>query len=146
MLFIVSRFWTNTHPQTVSFLTGNGSPIRASKRDNEILSFVIFQYEIFALQGFFTCMCVCFQSLCLTLCDSVDCSLLSSSVHKIFLARILEWVAISSFRGLPDQGIQLPSLLSPFIGRQILYHRATWETSLLIGYCLILETDFEAST
>ena len=37
--------------------------------------------------------------LCPTLCDSMDCSLSGSSVHGIFQARILEWVAISSFRG-----------------------------------------------
>ena len=35
---------------------------------------------------------------CLTLCDPIDCSLLVSSVHGIFQARILEWVAISFFR------------------------------------------------
>ena len=32
---------------------------------------------------------------CLTLCDPMDCSLLGSSVHGIFQARVLEWVAIS---------------------------------------------------
>ena len=36
---------------------------------------------------------------CLTLCDPMDCSLLGSSVHGIFQARILEWVAISFSRG-----------------------------------------------
>ena len=35
----------------------------------------------------------------LTLCDPVDCSLPSSSVHGIFQARVLEWVAISFSRG-----------------------------------------------
>ena len=37
----------------------------------------------------------CFSPLCLTLCDSIDCSLLGSSVHGISQARILEWVVIS---------------------------------------------------
>ena len=32
---------------------------------------------------------------CLTLCDPVDCSLPGSSVHWIFQARVLEWVAIA---------------------------------------------------
>ena len=36
--------------------------------------------------------------LCLTLCDPMDCSLPGSSVHGIFQARILEWVAISFSR------------------------------------------------
>ena len=39
---------------------------------------------------------------CLTLCDSMDCSLSGSSVHGIFQARILEWVAISFSRDLPE--------------------------------------------
>ena len=37
--------------------------------------------------------------LCPTLCNSIDCRLLGSSVHGIFQARILEWVAISFSRG-----------------------------------------------
>ena len=36
--------------------------------------------------------------LCPTLCDPMDCSLPHSSVHGIFQARILEWVAISFSR------------------------------------------------
>ena len=34
--------------------------------------------------------------LCLTLCDTMDCSLLGSSVHGILQARILEWVPFPS--------------------------------------------------
>ena len=37
---------------------------------------------------------------CLTLCDSMNGSLPGSFVHRIFQARILEWVAISFSRGL----------------------------------------------
>ena len=36
--------------------------------------------------------------LCPTLCDPMDCRLPGSSVHGIFRARILEWVAISFSR------------------------------------------------
>ena len=36
--------------------------------------------------------------LCLTLCHPMDCSLPGSSIHGIFQARILEWVAISFSR------------------------------------------------
>ena len=35
--------------------------------------------------------------LCLTLSDPTDCSLPGSSVHGIFQARLLEWVAMSFF-------------------------------------------------
>ena len=44
--------------------------------------------------------CVCsVTQLCLTICDPMDCSLPGFSVHGIFLARILERVAISFSRG-----------------------------------------------
>ena len=36
---------------------------------------------------------------CPTLCDPMDCSLSGSSVHGIFEARVLEWIAISFSRG-----------------------------------------------
>ena len=36
---------------------------------------------------------------CLTLCDPMDCRLSGSSVHGIFQARVLEWIAISFSRG-----------------------------------------------
>ena len=34
-----------------------------------------------------------------TLCDPMDCSLSGVSVHGIFQARVLEWIAISFSRG-----------------------------------------------
>ena len=47
---------------------------------------------------------------CPTLCDPTDYSPPGSSVHGISQARILEWVAISSSRDLPDPGIEPRSL------------------------------------
>ena len=43
---------------------------------------------------------------CLTVCDPMDCSLPRSSVHGIFQARVLEWVAIPSPGDLSDPGIE----------------------------------------
>ena len=45
----------------------------------------------------------------LTLCDPMDCNLPGSSVHGIFQARILEWVAIFFPEDLPNPGIELRS-------------------------------------
>ena len=58
-----------------------------------------------------------------TLCNPVDCSLPgSSSVHGISQATILEWVAVSSFRGLPwSRGWTLIYYVS-CTGRWALYH------------------------
>ena len=41
--------------------------------------------------------------LCLTVCDSMDCSLPGSSIHGILQARILEWVAIPFSKGSPTK-------------------------------------------
>ena len=43
------------------------------------------------------------------LSNPIGCSVPGSSVHGIFQARTLEWVAISFSRGLPDSGIALKS-------------------------------------
>ena len=53
--------------------------------------------------------------LCPTLCDPMDCSLPGSSVHRIFQARVLDWVAIAFSRGSspPRDRTQV----SPFVGR-----------------------------
>ena len=50
----------------------------------------------------------CAQSLpsCLSLCDPMDCSPPGSSVRGIFQARILERVAMPSFRDFSDPGIE----------------------------------------
>ena len=57
-------------------------------------------------------MCVRVKSfqLYLTLCDSMDCSLLIPSVRAILQARTLEWVAMPSPGNLPDPGTE-PHLL-----------------------------------
>ena len=54
---------------------------------------------------------------CLTLCHPMDYSLLGSSVHGIFQARILEWVAISFSRGTSWPRDQ--TWVSLIVGRRI---------------------------
>ena len=65
---------------------------------------------------------------CQTLCDSMDCTLPDSSVHRILQARILERLAIPSPGVLPDSGIksgslklQADSLLSETSGKPSLF-------------------------
>ena len=64
---------------------------------------------------------------CPTLCDSLDRSPSASSVHGIFQARILEWVATSSSRGSSQPRDRTHVSCVSCIGRQIPYHFATWE-------------------
>ena len=49
---------------------------------------------------------------CPTLCNPMDCGPPASSVHGIFQARTMGWVAMSSPGDLPDPGIHPDSLVS----------------------------------
>ena len=71
-------------------------------------------------------VCVCAQSR-LTLCNPMDCNWPGSSVHEILWARIVEWVAISYSRGSSQSRDQTRVSCVSCVGRQILYHCATWE-------------------
>ena len=64
---------------------------------------------------------------CPALCDPVDCSPPGSSVQEILQARILEWVAMPSSRGSSEPRSWICVSYISCIGRQILYHWATWE-------------------
>ena len=82
-------------------------------RAQNALVFMVCEVLLFprSPSGTDSCVCVCVRArvhahvlcsvaqLCPTLCYSMCCSLPSSSVHEIFLAGILEWIAISSSRG-----------------------------------------------
>ena len=71
--------------------------------------------------GLLDCVCSVIQS-CLTLCDPMNCSPPGSSVHGIFQAKILEWVAISFSRG-PSRPRDRTCVSCPScLGRWILYH------------------------
>ena len=67
--------------------------------------------------------------LCLTLCNSMDCSPSGFSVHGISQARILEWVSLPSSGDLPTPGIkstslciwQVDALLLLFLGSPLFY-------------------------
>ena len=54
-------------------------------------------------------LCLLVAQSCLTLCNPMDCTPPSSSVHGILQARILEWVAMPSL-DLLDSGIKSTSL------------------------------------
>ena len=74
-----------------------------------------------------TCVHVQLLQSCLTFCNPMDCCLPGSYVHGIIPARILEWVAMPSFRGSFQPRDQTHISCGSFTGRQILYHWATWE-------------------
>ena len=59
---------------------------------------------------------------CLTLCDAIDCSLLGYSVYEILQARILECVAMLSFRGSSQPRGQTRVSYISYVSRWVLYH------------------------
>ena len=59
----------------------------------------------------------------------MDCHLPGSSVHGIFPARILQQVAMSSFRGSSRSRYWTKFSCISCTGRQVLYHWETWEAS-----------------
>ena len=65
---------------------------------------------------------------CPTLCNPVECGPPVSSVHGIFQARILEWVAISHSRRSSRPRDWTPVSCISCTGRRVLHHGATWET------------------
>ena len=83
-------------------------------------------------------LCSAAQS-CLTLCSSVNWGRPGSSVHAINQARIGEWaISFSKRSSWPwDQ------TCDSCIDRQILYHWATWEGPVNIGYriTILIETN-----
>ena len=76
------------------------------------------------------CCCSVTKS-CLTLSDPMDCSPPGSSIHGIFQARTLEWVAISFSRGSSQSRDRTP--VSLFVGRHFyqLSHQGSYYKLLL---------------
>ena len=75
-------------------------------------------------------LCMCARSVaqsCLTLCNPMHCSPPGSSVHGVFQARILEWVAISYSIGSSWSRDWTHVSWVSCIVSQILYHCATWQ-------------------
>ena len=77
---------------------------------------------------------------CPTLCDHMDCSLSGSSVHGIFQARVLEWIAISFSRvsSWPRNRTQV----SPIAGR--LFTVWAWALKNWCFWIVVLEKTLES--
>ena len=64
--------------------------------------------------------------------DHMDCSPSGISVHGIFPARILQWVAISSSRGSSQPRGRIQGSCVSWTGRQILYHWTIWKAQVVL--------------
>ena len=111
--------------------TGNVGHLNFTKEEGPVLSTL----SVLSLYTSRLCVCsVVSNSLWLT-----DCSLKGSSVHGIFSARILEWVAISSSREFSQPSNWICVSFISGIGRQVLYY---WATMYLLPSCLFFMTSF----
>ena len=121
------RIWFN-HPPT------SPSNLHSSNRSSSFPGAEHFRCAVAAGTFFHACVCVCvlsFQSC--PLCDSMACSPPGSSVHGILQARILEWVAVPSSRGIfLTQGLNLCLLHLPALAGRFFTTSATWEAHSFI--------------
>ena len=86
-------------------------------------------------------MCVCAQLLShIWLCEPLDCSPPGSSVCRIFQARILQWLTISSSRGSSWPRDQTCIACVFCIGKRVLYYWVTWEAQAEAYFMSIPET------
>ena len=102
----------------------------------------------------YTIACLCAQSR-VTFCDPMDCNAPGSCVHRISQTRILEWVAISSFRGSSQPGIKptSPALAGRFFATEpsrthpALYygHILDRGSEISLGLCLTMSSTFRTS-
>ena len=72
-------------------------------------------------------VCVLCANSCPILFETMNGSPPDSSVHVIFQARILEWVAISYSRGTSRPRDRTCFFCDSCLGKGVLYHCTTWE-------------------
>ena len=121
---------THTHTHTQTHTLWEGSYMESFLKD------LLIKWKDNYVMWHCCCCCVVTRSNP-TLCDPIDYSLPGSSVHGIFQARILKWVAISFSRGSSHPRDQ--TCIS-CISRQILYHWATREAPCNVIAVLIITT------
>ena len=77
--------------------------------------------------------------LCPTLCNPMDCSLPGSSVHGVFQARILEWVAMTNLDSLlKSRDITSPTkvpLVKAIVFPGVMYGCESWTMELMLLNC-----------
>ena len=115
------------HLSTSTWMNLKSQAKKLQKNSYSMILFIKVQKQIILTTYYFYYVNVIAQS-CPTLCNPIEYSLPVSSAEGIFQARILERVAIPFFRGSfqPRDHTRISCQVS-CIGRQILYHWATWE-------------------
>ena len=111
----------------------------ASTGSSETQKIVLFHSKFCVKENnYHVCVCVGggAQS-CPALCNPMNCSLSGSSVHGIFQAGILEWVAMPSSRRSSRPRDRSGVSCVSCIGRRILYHCTTWEACQITNICWI---------
>ena len=96
----ISRAWMRSGPQDSELLISVLSAICQTKPILSTLLSDVWGEEYRSQEPVLTMVkWSAVAQLCPTLCDPMSCSLPGSSVHRIFQAIVLEWIAISFSRG-----------------------------------------------
>ena len=104
-----------------------------SSKERELKVFSIPEVEVLFNNSHWWYLCVLTQS-CLTLCDPMDCSPPDSSVHGIFQAKMLEWVAIS-FSSWYVWLVVLGDKETTVSSLETVSSRSQWETMVFLLQC-----------
>ena len=109
-IWVTWREIANTEVMGTTSYIENGTRIKNEVTDGSLVCYL----EVWLSRSlhFLCAVCGCARSR-LTLCGPMDCGLPGSSVHGVFQAWILGWVAISFSRDPPDPGTEPLSLVSP---------------------------------
>ena len=101
-----------------------------SDKVSYIVKVMVFPVVMYGCESWTITKYVCAKllQLCLTLCNPMDCNPPGFSVHGIFQARILEWVAISFSRGSSQP--RNPTQVSCIVGRYF-YHLSPFNKVVL---------------
>ena len=94
-----SQIWVAAEEQLLTWKTRVDTQVNKHRNSGNcvcVSNGVLSRNFLFLL---WVCLCMKVTQSCLTLCNPMDCSPPRSSVHAILQARILEWVAMPSFRG-----------------------------------------------
>ena len=109
-----------SHPEVMNPSIAHSSQLQAFNI-LQMLFYCIAGSRISKMEYSCVCVCVCVQ-LCPALCNHKDCSPSGSSVHRIFQARVLEWVAISFSKESSRPRVPTHIFWVSCVGRQVLYH------------------------
>ena len=116
MYIILMENYQIDYKLLLSIIQCDSGQVKTTVVKGTLFSKLIFNWKIIAPQCNVGYVCVLVTQPCPALCDPMDCSPPGSSVHRIFQANILEWIAIhfSTGSSLPRDQTQVSCTAGSF--------------------------------